>query len=469
MLRIKNISKIIWLFILSTFSVVNATTVADHFDVKVSPTSAQVWEAVDITITALDADNNIIEDFEWWILVFSESDAEAEYPWELSENSYTFKLSDEWTVKFENWVKFTKAWEHDISAYDVDNEEIFWKTMITITEADKTNEEAEIEITSPNNWTTIWENKINISWQTVKNHKVQITVNWTETYDTVSDDQWTFEKEINNLPTWWNISIKAIVFNADNIKIWESHTVIINVNNTKPSVKSISLTPYENIEPESNILVKLYSNKNLKTVQVIVNDVITDLTESNEEGKYTGNFSAPSNEWEYKVDVILKDSLWHNVKETWVKTISVIKLEAAPIKEDPIVEEKIIEEEPIVQEVSTCSKITGIKVTKLKTKNILSWNSVDKANSYKVYRKNNDDYDLIETVTDPRVIIHITWDNIKYDDFAIKAVCVDTEWNTIESEEYSEMTKIQTWPTEIFLILLLSFILWWVLFIRKRA
>jgi len=466
MFNIKAISKIIWLLLLATFTVVNAADI-DHFEVIVSPEKAQVGEAVDITITALDEDDNIIEDFEWAILVFSESDQNAEYPGELSENSYTFKLSDEWTVKFENWVKFTKAWEHDISAYDFDVEDIFWKALITITDSESNLEEVDIEITSPNNGLTIWKNEITISWQTVKNHKVQIIVNNTDTYDTVSNDKGFFEKEIKDLPTWWEVSFKSLVFNSEDVQIWESHTVLLTVDSTKPKVKSINVNPYQDVEPESNIVVELLSSNNLKVIQVIVNDIVTDLVKTNEEGKYTGNFSAPSEVWDYPVDIVLKDELGHDVKETWVKTITVVTLEAAPI--EVVVEEEVIEE-IVVEEVSTCSKITWIKVTTLKTKNILSWNSVKEATSYKVYRKNsNNNLDLIETVTDPRVIIHIVWDDLQYEDFAIKATCTDTEWNEIESEEYSEMTKIQTGPTEIFLLLLLSLILWSVFFIRKKA
>jgi len=49
--------------LLTTFSIVNAGTI-DHFKVIVEPDEAKVGQAVDITISALDEDNNIIEDYE---------------------------------------------------------------------------------------------------------------------------------------------------------------------------------------------------------------------------------------------------------------------------------------------------------------------------------------------------------------------------------------------------------------------
>lgn len=466
MTTINKLTTLIWLLFLTSFTVTNAATI-DHFEISVEPNEAMVWEALDVTITAKDEDNNTIEDYEWSVLVFSETDENAEYPWELAENSYTFELSDEWSVKFENAVKFSMEWTHDLNVYDFDNEDTFWETEVTITAKKTETETADIEISSPNSGITIWKNEINISGQTVKNHKVQINVNNSETIDTVSDDNWYFEAKVDNLPNAWDSIFIANVLDSDDKVIWTSHEVVVTIDNTNPTVKSISINPLVNVEPESNVTVNLLSNKELKKVQIIVNDIITDLIKWSEENSYIGNFSAPSEWWEYKIDVIMSDELWHEVKEEWVKTLSVIKLEAAPIEEE-VVEEEIVEEE-IVEE-STCEKVVWLKLTPLKTKSILSWDWVNSATSYKVYRKNNSgSMDLIETVTEPRVTIHITWEKIEYNDFTIKASCTDNLWNVIDSEEYSDMTRVQTGPKEVVLLLLLSLLIWSLFFIRRRA
>jgi len=56
--------------------------------------------------------------------VFSESDTEAEFPNDLAENSYSFTVANEGSVKFENAVKFNNAGVQDIYVYDLNDENI---------------------------------------------------------------------------------------------------------------------------------------------------------------------------------------------------------------------------------------------------------------------------------------------------------------------------------------------------------
>jgi len=70
-------------------------------------------------------------------------------------------------------------------------------------------------------------------------------------------------------------------------------------------------------------------------------------------------------------------------------------------------------------------KITGIELTELKTKSILTWDAVDDAKSYNVYKKvSATQIELVENVLEPRYEIAIVGDEMKYDDFAIKAVAM---------------------------------------------
>jgi hypothetical protein len=67
--------------------------------------------------------------------------------------------------------------------------------------------------------------------------------------------------------------------------------------------------------------------------------------------------------------------------------------------------------------------VRDIKVTELKTKSILTWMELSDAESYNIYKKTGDNtVTLIESVTEARYEIAITGEEIKYEDFAIKAV-----------------------------------------------
>jgi hypothetical protein len=74
---------------------------------------------------------------------------------------------------------------------------------------------------------------------------------------------------------------------------------------------------------------------------------------------------------------------------------------------------------------------------------------------------------LITNVTEPRYEIEITWDQVTYDDFAIKAFGKDWD-KDIESPEYSDMTKVQTGPKEIFIAILAILLAWMFVYIRRK-
>jgi len=50
---------------------------------------------LDLTIEAVDKNNVAVNDYKGMILIFSESDPEAQLPIVLEENTYTFKSSDQ--------------------------------------------------------------------------------------------------------------------------------------------------------------------------------------------------------------------------------------------------------------------------------------------------------------------------------------------------------------------------------------
>lgn len=63
--------------------------------------------------------------------------------------------------------------------------------------------------------------------------------------------------------------------------------------------------------------------------------------------------------------------------------------------------------------------------------------------------------------------IAIVWEKVEYDDFhLIKAVFKDDVCN-VESADYSNMTKVQTWPGEI-AIALISLIAWGLYLVRRK-
>jgi len=459
-----------------------------HYEIIVNPTKVAVWEAIDLTIQAVDKDNNIITDYEWTVLIFSESDKKAEFPQAIEDSSYQFKKSDEWSVKFENAVKFTKAWKHDIHVYDLNDQtdSVFWLSEVEVTEA-KIKQNIKIEILTPPTWTTIWTKEITVSWKSQKNHQIKIIVNNKEEILTTTNRDWIFEKEISSLENWEN-TIQAFILNSDWENIWESKKVLIKSDSALPVLNKVILTPDWEVQINTKILAKVYASKWLKEVSLIINENLNILKEI-KEWIYEWEFISPKTDWEYKIDIILKNELWSKLEKKWVKTLIVIpeiKVAVEQPKKDKCVNWDYTWDvfdwkcwvRPKDYEAPIDLWIRNLKIVALKTKSVLTWDNLEDAIKYEVYKKVSwNKLELIETVLKPKYEIAITWDEIKYEYFAVKAIwkqeVIDSKDNTkkIQKEviwDISDAVKIQTWPKEI-LIVLLALLLWfWIFFIWKR-
>lgn len=435
----------------------------DHFEVELAPKSVKVWESLDLIIKAVDKNNSVIPDYKGTVLIFSNSNPEASMPNILKDSTYTFKEVDQWVVKFENWVKFTKSWKQELNVFDYDNEKIFGKWEVTITDW-PTKWKEQIEIISPENWLVIWENKIKVSGSTVKNHKVKLIINWKENIDTTSNDNWIFEYEVTNLLNWTN-SLKAQVLDSSNAVIWETTEIWVKVEWEWVSIKSLKLIP-EEVFVEAPYSIELLSTTWLKDVTVVVNDSVIKLTEE-KDWLYKWTSFAPKKANTYKVDVNMTNEFWKKLNELWVASLKVKELNAPLKKEEPKetstwtwdMNSWASERDPL--------KITWLKLVELKTKSILTWDALDKAKSYNVYKKNSSGWkDLVITVKEPKFEVNIEWDKVKYDDFYVSANWEDENW------EYewllSDPTKIKTWPEMLIILLISLFAAWLYFFIKWR-
>jgi hypothetical protein len=249
MKKLKKLFILIFTFSILSFSSVFAWWI-DHFEVILSPNETNIGEALDLIITAVDKNNITVEDYDWTIILFSESDPEAILPNWLEDNTYSFLSSDQWIIQFENAVIFNNAWEQDLYIYDLDDDTVLWVWEILINETEKI-ENIDINIVSPESWLTIWENFINISWISQKNHNVNIIINWEIILNTTTNSEWIFESKIENLINWEN-TFKAEILNSDWESIWESEEVTIEVNSNQPTLKNIKITP-ESVEIENTV------------------------------------------------------------------------------------------------------------------------------------------------------------------------------------------------------------------------
>ena len=434
----------------------------DHFEVEFNQDTAKIWESLDLTIEAVDKNNTTVLDYEGTILIFSESDPEAELPSALEENTYTFSASDQWRIKFENSVKFKNSWLQNIHIYDLNDDTVFW---IAETDIDKESiiTNIDISIISPESGLTIWDDSIWVSWTTTKNHKVNIILNWTKEFSTTSNNDWIFEKIVEDLNDGEN-KIKAQVLDADLNVVWESNEVSLKVELDSLNIKNVWISP-EEIEAESSFEIEIIANPGLDEVSIVLNDELI-LLEETDAWVYKVKAYAPKEPWTYKIDLKIKDELWHEKTELWAANITVNEVVLLVADETWTWVVAVQEDNPIIEEETDKLKITWLKVVELKSKSILTWNEIEDIEWYNVYKKASDwELELVENVETAKFEIEIVGDETEYEYFAVKAIAKTASWELYEWS-LSDATKVKTGP-EMIILLLLSLFLGWLVFIVK--
>lgn len=127
----------------------------------------------------------------------------------------------------------------------------------------------------------------------------------------------------------------------------------------------------------------------------------------------------------------------------------------------------ISEKIPATIGVPTCtiSNVGKITVKTDSSKSVLSWDAIPSATAYNVYKIDaNGKYNLVQKVTSPTYTVFLSQGNVSYDNFAVKALCGDTE-----SKDYSQASKVQTGPGAIAFVVILSGIIAAVILRRKSA
>ncbi len=111
------------------------------------------------------------------------------------------------------------------------------------------------------------------------------------------------------------------------------------------------------------------------------------------------------------------------------------------------------------------SNVSGMKVSTAKDASTLSWTSIPEAIAYNVYKKDaTGQLVFIEAVKANNYVVNLAAGPVKYDDFAVKAVCADAS----ESKDFSPTTRVKTGPAQIFLMLALSLGLGFIFIRRKK-
>lgn len=522
---------------------------ATGFELSVKPTSTKIWEAVDLTVKAVDKSWKVVKDYQWVVYVTVENDNKATVPY---SEWYQFTPEDLWQKTFSKWLTFTKEWTMKVVVLDIENEQMEWSVDVKVWAWETSNNSAatwDLTITSPDNWMTVPWDAVTISWVGKKNSKVKFLLNWKEVTDlaTQSDEKWNFSVEMTWL--WENNVIEVKVVDWSDKTIAQSEKITVTTESSWPVFKNVTIKEWKEAPISSQINISVTADSWLKEVTASLWEDSQNLTESTSNPwVYEWKLTLPNASWDYPIDIFIKNELWKTTsKKAAIKIKALesnvfmnikaiaedrkvsfnfsvnpdkpeykkfkIKYWTAPdtlktewdtqVKESISFEKEKIKDwawykwyinwlDPAVwkyyfqffpvdvdwKEISwiksdivevafwllsaggncTISNIGWLKAKKNWDVMELTWNSLPEVTWYNVYKKSKDGFTLIENVKINKYTINISWDKIKYEEFAVKATCWNWE-NASESKDFSNATKVQTWPAQIAIIVGLSMII----------
>ena len=104
------------------------------FTVKVNHSNVKVWQAVDLDIKAVDNDWNVVQDYQWDILIVVKDGDNELSPDDYSvpnDGTYSFTEHDMWEKIFIKWLIINKKWCFKVHIEDFDTAK-FWDAYIGV-------------------------------------------------------------------------------------------------------------------------------------------------------------------------------------------------------------------------------------------------------------------------------------------------------------------------------------------------
>ena len=116
--------------------------------------------------------------------------------------------------------------------------------------------------------------------------------------------------------------------------------------------------------------------------------------------------------------------------------------------------------EPIVatlgKDSCTIGNVEGLTIDTDTSKSVISWTAIPEAVSYNLYKITPaGDYVLFQNTKEAKYTLFLSKGAVMYENFAVKALCDQST----ESNEYSTMSRVQTWPGMVAVLVIVSAIL----------
>ena len=257
------VGSILWFFG-GFFAIVFASPAA--FIVEVEPSSFEINESVDLTIRAVDADNQTVEDYD--------GDVRIEILWAdfddytvPSDWLYTFTPQDLWEKTFSKWLQVNTQWTFTVRVEALFDEEIYGETSIIVGQGIDDVEENVI-ITSPSQWWIEVSAAITVlgSVPSLPNSPYQILLNGDAAWDWTTTNAGDISSVVTGAQEWEN-TLQIQILDSDDIVLWKSSLQTFTYDPlTDETFQWIDITPWTSLRQWDRPVFTVDTSDNVTSV-----------------------------------------------------------------------------------------------------------------------------------------------------------------------------------------------------------
>jgi hypothetical protein len=360
----------------------------DHFEIELlgeDDAIVEVGDQLDVTVTAMDEDNNTVTDYTG-VIRFSSTDGSATLP-----NDYIYLAEDGGSHEFSLSVKFVTPGTQTLSVNDTDQYTIDGEFEIEVTTDENSSVDYDADFVDDDfdrdgDFTLISpasgsysESSIEVQGGAQYGYSAIIYLDEEEAGRTEVDFDNSFSHQVTNLDDGEYEIYVDIVELGDGeegeeeiLEVFESSDMeTITIDTSAPELVSIETDPEGEVETESEVVIIILSEGGLDNVSVLFDDEVYELSETTTSGKYTGSLPMPATAAEYGVDVILTDELGNDVQYRDQLSLTVVSELSDGTDSDADAD---IDVEPETDtETESLEKVAGVTTTGDEEMVIVSW------------------------------------------------------------------------------------------------
>ena len=296
------------------------------FIISVNPSTVKVWQPADITVKAVDSEWNIVDNYQWDILIqvmdwdkeLNSSDYTAPNDW-----TYSFTAEDMWQKKFTKWLIINKPWDFKVRVEDFDTSK-FWEWDIKVVAENSNVWDGKVSIITPQDWETITNDTLSLSAtaKNYKNSKFQVLVDWKVVNEWLVDNNWNLQTDVTNLSNWKH-TLKVQVLNLDGKVVAKSNDIKITVNVHKTLFKKIEILPWTNVDQWTKMTVNVTTDVSVSQAVLTIANYGTYPMDNIGIWKFTTQLVA-NTAWKFDVSLKLTSKDWD---KTYSKIAKLVVLE----------------------------------------------------------------------------------------------------------------------------------------------